>query len=159
MVSRMPGKRTLRILICDADREFVQAAERILGAEGHTVVAEADLCKATRLALKSAPDVIVLPSEFADNPNADLITALIHRLTPRPAILLTIRMARFDLARKAWQKGADGTLFKPILEDQELKREIARARRRVAERLGNDPQLEDEIVKPSRQTERQALLP
>ncbi len=67
MVSKMPDKRTLRILICDADREFVQAAERILGSEGHTVVAEADLCKAARLVLKSTPDVVVLPSEFADD--------------------------------------------------------------------------------------------
>ena len=64
MVSKMPGKRTLRILICDADREFVQAAERILGSEGHTVVAEANLCKAARLALQSTPDVVVLPSEL-----------------------------------------------------------------------------------------------
>jgi len=114
MVSKMPGKRTLRILVCDADREFVQAAERILGSEGHTIVAEADLCKAARLALKSTPDVVVLPSEFADDSNADLITELIHHLTPRPAILLTMRMARFDLARKAWQKGADGSLFSRV---------------------------------------------
>jgi DNA-binding response OmpR family regulator len=134
MVSNMPGKRTLRILICDGDREFVQAAKRILGSEGHTVVAEADLCKAARLALKSTPDVVVLPSEFADNPNADIIIELIHHLTPRPAILLTMQMARFDLARKAWHKGADHSVFKPLLGGQELNAAIAQAHRRVAER-------------------------
>jgi AmiR/NasT family two-component response regulator len=152
MVSEMPGKRTLRILICDADRKFVQAAERILGSEGHTVVAEADLYKAARLALKSTPDVVVLPSEYAHDPNANLIIELINHMTPRPAILLTIRMAQFDLARKAWQKGVDGTLFKPLLRDHELKTAISQARRRVAEGLENDPQLDDEIIKTSRQT-------
>jgi AmiR/NasT family two-component response regulator len=97
-------------------------------------VAEADLCKAARLALKSTPDVVVLPSEFADNPNADIIIELIHHLTPRPAILLTMQMARFDLARKAWHKGADHSVFKPLLGGQELNAAIAQAHRRVAER-------------------------
>jgi CheY-like chemotaxis protein len=158
MVSKIPNKRTLRILVCDPDQEFVEAVERILGSEGHTVVAEADLCKAARLALQSTPDVIVLPSEFADDPNADLITELIHSLTPRPAILLTMQMVRFDLARKAWQKGADHSVFKPLLGEQELKAAIDKAHRGVAKHIGNDPQLEDEIMKPSQQTEKGALL-
>jgi len=158
MVSEMPDKRKLRILICDADQKFVQAAERILGSEGHSIVAEADLCKAARLVLKNTPDVVVLPSEFANDPNADLIIEIIHHLTPRPAVLLTIQMARFDIARKAWLKGADSSLFKPILREQELKTAIDSARRQVAEHLGNDPQLDDETMKASRQTERGELL-
>jgi len=152
-VSEMPDKRMLKILICDPDRKFVQTARRILGSEGHTVVVEANLCEAARLALKNIPDVVVLPSEFANDPNADLIIEIIHHMTPRPAVLLTIQMARFDIARKAWLKGADGTLFKPILQDQELKAAIDWARGQVAERLESESQLDDETTKASLRTD------
>lgn len=158
MVSKMPDKQTLRILICDPDRKFIQAAERILGSEGHTVVAEADLCKGARLVLENTPDVVVLPSEFANDPNADLIIEILHHLTPRPAVLLTIQMAQFDIARKAWLKGADGSLFKPILQEQELKTAIDWVRRQVAERMESESQLDDWTMKASRQTEKGASL-
>lgn len=98
MVSQVTGKRTLRILICDPDREFVRAAEKILAGEGHTVMAEAGLPRAIRLALKSHPDVIILPSELVDDPSTNLFEELIDCLTPRSVILLISRMARFDLA-------------------------------------------------------------
>ena len=139
MVSKVTDNRTLRILICDPDQEFVRAAKKILSSEGHTVMAEAGLPSAVRLALKGHPNVIILPSEFVDDPGADLFAEVIDSLTPRPAILLTCRMARFDLAWLAWQKGADDCMFKPLLGEHELKDAIARARSRAADRLGNTP--------------------
>ena len=139
MVSKVTHNRTLRILICDPDQKFVRAAKEILRSEGHTVMAETGLSTAIRHALTSRPDVIILPSEFVDDPDAEFLEEFIDSLTPRPAILLTCRMARFDLAWLAWHKGADDCMFKPLLGAHELKAAIARARSRVVDRLGDTP--------------------
>ena len=149
MVSKVTDNRTLRILICDPDQEFVREAEEILSSEGHTVMAEAGLPSAIRLALKIHPDVIVLPCEFVDDPGVDFFAEVIDSLTPRPAILLTCRLAHFDLAWEAWHKGADDCMFKPLLGG-ELKAAIAKVRSRAADRLVDKPQVDDEIGNVSR---------
>jgi len=132
-VSKATHQRALRILICDPDQEFVREVQQILNSEGHTVMAETSLIPLIRLASTKRPDVIILPGEYLDDSIAEFLAEFIDHLTPRPAVLLTCRTARFDLAWLACHKGADGRMFRPLLTGRELREAIARARNREAE--------------------------
>jgi len=150
MVSKATHQRALRILICDPDQEFVREVQQILNSEGHTVMAETGLIPLIRLASTRRPDVIILPGEYLDDSIAEFLAEFIDHLTPRPAVLLTCRTARFDLARLAWHKGTDDSMFRPLLGGHELRESVARVRRRVAHRSVDRPQGEDEVRKASR---------
>jgi DNA-binding response OmpR family regulator len=110
---------SLKVLICDTDWRFVERATQFLIGHGHQVMSEALPSEAVDLARCWRPDVLVLASESAEGPNAELLGE-IQRINPRPAILLTGHLDRFDSAWRAWQKGGDELLLKPIIHAWEL---------------------------------------
>lgn len=110
---------SLKVLICDGDWRFVDRATRFLASHGHQVMSEALPSEAADLASHWRPDVVVLASESADGANEQIISQL-RRISPRPALLLTGQLDRFDAAWRAWQRGADELLLKPVINAWEL---------------------------------------
>lgn len=70
------------------------------------------------------PDMVLLSAELA---RGETLKAL-RALHPRPVVLLTEHMSRFDRAWSAWQVGGDELLMKPILHERELQDAIVSAR-------------------------------
>ena len=54
------------------------------------------------------------------------------RLNPQPAVLLTIWMDRYDIAWRAWQRGGDELLMKPLFNTGELHLAIVTALQNAA---------------------------
>lgn len=110
---------SLKVLICDTDWRFVERASRFLAGHGHHVMSEPLPSEAFDLAACWRPDVMILAAESVEGPNAELL-AETQKLSPRPAILLTGHLDRFDAAWRAWQKGGDELLLKPLIHAWEL---------------------------------------
>ena len=108
-----------RVLICDPDYRFVRRAERFLADHGHQVMSDPLPDSALDLAVRWRPDVVVLSSESADR-QPDGFLQRIQDLDPRPAILLTGQLDRFDAAWRAWRRGGDELLLKPVIHAWEL---------------------------------------
>jgi DNA-binding response OmpR family regulator len=64
------------------------------------------------------PDLVILSADLADG-QEDLVKGF-YRIKPRPAVLLTGWLDRYDRAWRAWQAGGDELLIKPVLKSQEL---------------------------------------
>ena len=107
---------SLKVLIVDSDWRFTEQATRYLESHAHHVVCQSGLKEARAHALHWKPDLVILSSEQG---NWGLIGPL-NEMKPRPAILLTGQMDRFDLAWQAWQKGGDELLMKPVFKMEEL---------------------------------------
>ena len=114
---------SLKVLIADPDWRFTEHATAYLESHAHLVVCEAGLREARAQAQHWRPDLVILAADLANRGLIETIVAL----KPRPAILLTGRMDRFDLAWRAWQKGGDELLMKPIFQVEELHQAIVTA--------------------------------
>ena len=114
---------SLKVLIAEADWRFAEQASKYLEAHAHSVVCETGLKEARAQALRWKPDLVILSAEQANRGLMEPLCAL----KPKPAILLTGRMDRFDLAWKAWQKGGDELLVKPVFNVEELHTAIVTA--------------------------------
>jgi DNA-binding response OmpR family regulator len=110
---------SLKVLICDTDQRFVERATRFLSGHGHQVMSEPLPSEAADLAARWRPDVVVVASEAAICDNSLLVKEL-HRISPRPAILLTGQLDRFHAAWQAWRSGGDELLLKPVLQAWEI---------------------------------------
>ncbi|MCK4624991.1 MAG: response regulator, partial [Phycisphaerae bacterium] len=109
----------MKILVVDSDWAFLRQTRDLLEPRGHYVVHEADTDRALRRSLKWHPDVIMVSTEYESCCDGNLLNDL-ARLTPRPAILLVSAMTDFEKAWRAWQRGGDEVLFKPLLHSSEL---------------------------------------
>ena len=72
---------------------------------------------------KWRPDLVIVASELADSG----VIEAIGRLKERPAVLLTGWMDRYDIAWRAWQRGGDELLMKPLFKADELQEAIITA--------------------------------
>ena len=106
----------MKVLIVDPDWRFAEQASNSLEAHAHLTVHQPDADQAVETAQSWQPDLVILASELAQGDVLDRLTAL----KPRPAVLLTGWLDRYDLAWRAWQKGGDDLLIKPLLRDEEL---------------------------------------
>lgn len=122
---------SLKVLMCDTDWRFVEHATRFLTTHGHQVISEPLPSEALDLALRWKPDVLVISSESATGQNSSLLAEL-RSVSPRPAILLTGQLDRFDAAWQAWQLGGDELLLKPVIHAWELHTAIIAAIERAA---------------------------
>ena len=118
---------SMKILVVDSDSSFLRQTRDLLEPRGHYVVHEADTDRALRRSLKWHPDVIMVSTEYESCCDGNLLNDL-ARLTPRPAILLISAMTDFEKAWRAWQRGGDEVLFKPLLHSSELHTAIMSAR-------------------------------
>lgn len=124
---------SLRVLLCDTDHRFVERASRFLAGHGHQVMSEPVAKDALEMARRWRPDVVVLSSELVDGPDSDWIEGL-NALHPRPAVLLTGQLERFDAAWRAWRMGGDELLLKPVIHGWELHTAIVSALETTAAR-------------------------
>ena len=118
----------MRVLIVESDWRFVNQAVEYLESRAHHVVLQTDPAEAIEQARRWGPDLVIVGSEFGQT---GLLEAL-HAMPDRPAVLLTGAMARYDLAWRAWQRGADELLMKPVFHVQELQEAIVAARQTSA---------------------------
>lgn len=119
----------MKVLIADPDWYFSQRAGRFLESRAHLVVHEGAWDAALDQARRWLPDLVILASELALH---DGVMAALSSLKPRPAVLLTERMDRFDRAWRAWQQGGDELLLKPVLSSYDLHQAIVTARENAA---------------------------
>lgn len=110
---------SLKVLVCDADWRFVERATAYLEGHGHQVMTEALPSEALDLARRWRPDAVVLASESTEGDNGTILKEL-RLIDPSPAILLTGQLDHFDAAWRAWRKGGDELLLKPVLSATEI---------------------------------------
>ena len=114
---------SLKVLIADPDWRFTQQASSFLESHAHLVVREAHADQALRQAKHWRPDLVMVAAELAEE---GLLEAL-QAVRPRPAVLLTGWLDRYDRIWRAWQRGGDELLIKPVLKSQELHAAIVTA--------------------------------
>jgi len=106
----------MKVLIVDPDWRFAQQAGSYLEKFAHLVVHQTAGDQAIAQAEHWRPDLVVLAAELA----ADGLLEGLCRLSPRPAVLLTEHMDRYDRAWRVWQKGGDELLMKPVFTHDDL---------------------------------------
>jgi DNA-binding response OmpR family regulator len=110
---------SMRILIVDPDWFFLAQARDHLESRGNHVIHEPDPLRALECCRRWRPDVAMLSAEMSECCDGNLLTEF-KRLHPAPAVVLTAALERFDKAWRAWQRGGDDMLFKPLLHPSEL---------------------------------------
>lgn len=118
----------MKVLIVDPDWRFTQQAGDFLESLAHLVICNARCDEAADRARHWEPDLVILDAELADKGLIDSINAL----TPRPAVLLTGWMDRYDVVWRAWQRGGDELLIKPVFRSSDLLEAIVQARENAA---------------------------
>ncbi|MDY6913774.1 MAG: response regulator [Planctomycetota bacterium] len=114
---------SLKVLIADPDWRFAGQAGAYLESHAHHVVRESQIPAVLARAEHWHPDLIILAAELAENGLLESLSSL----SPRPAILLTGWLDRYDRAWRAWQKGGDELMIKPIWRTSELNEAVATA--------------------------------
>ena len=107
----------MKVLIADPDWTFLHQAREYLEDHAHVVVHHPSPAEAVAKADHWRPDLVILAAELADSG----IIEELHRMEARPAVLLVEHMDRFDRAWRAWQRGGDDVLLKPIFSAADLR--------------------------------------
>jgi DNA-binding response OmpR family regulator len=119
----------MRILIIDPDARFAKKAAKYLESKAHLVVNLPSADNALRHAHQWTPDLVILAAEYAEETN--LLEAL-GSLPKRVAVVLSEHMDRYDRAWRAWQRGGDELLMKPVFHARELQEAITAAMENAA---------------------------
>jgi len=114
---------SMKVLVVEPDWRFAGMASEYLESHAHLVVREVRLDDALRRVAHWRPDLVIVAAELAE----DGFVELLANVDPRPAVLLTGWLDRCDIAWRAWQRGGDELLMKPILSPDELHEAIVTA--------------------------------
>lgn len=106
----------MKVLIIEPDWRFAAQATRHLESRAHLIVHLADPYAALKQAGRWKPDLVILAAEFAEQG----VLGLLQAVSPIPVVLLTEHLDRYDRAWRAWQKGGDELLMKPVFHSEEL---------------------------------------
>ena len=115
----------MKVLIVEPDWRFAEQAGKFLESRAHLVAHESRAGATLDRVRRWQPELVILAAEIALK---DDILDSLSRLPSRPAVLLTERLDRFDRAWRAWQKGGDELLIKPVLCGDDLHNAIVSAR-------------------------------
>ena len=115
---------SLRVLMVEPDWRFARQAAAYLESRAHLVVRETRLDDALARAAHWQPDLVIVASEIAEDGFVDLLH---EAAAPRPAVLLTGWLDRYDIAWRAWQRGGDELLMKPVFNHEEIHQAIVAA--------------------------------
>lgn len=107
---------SMKVLLADEDWHFAGQMSSYLESHAHLVVRETDCEQIVARTRRWRPDLVIVSAELALGDLLETLNGLEHR----PAVLLAGKMDRYDLAWRAWQKGGDELLMKPIFRDDEL---------------------------------------
>ncbi len=113
----------MKVLIVEPDWRFSQQATEHLESHAHLVVHQLKPAEAIGKADHWGPDLAIVASELAET---GILEALAQLDSP-PAVLLTGWMDRYDIAWRAWQRGGDDLLIKPVFRIEELHEAIVTA--------------------------------
>ena len=119
---------SMRVLIADPDWRFSNQAAAFLESRAHLVVRQDDPQQAIAAALRWQPDLAIVSEELAE-------TGIIEELCqmyPRPALLLVGWMDRYDRTWRAWQRGGDELLMKPVFKSEEIHQAVVSAMENAA---------------------------
>ncbi len=116
---------SMRVLIADPDWRFANQATSYMEAHAHLVVHHTSDTEAIETARSWSPDVVIVSEELTEN---GLLEEL-DTLADRPAVLLIGWMDRCNKVWKAWQKGGDELLMKPVFRAEELHAAVMAAMR------------------------------
>ena len=119
---------SMKVLLSDCDWRFTRQVCAYLESRAHLAVTCTDVAEAAQRAESWRPDLVILGAELAEKG----LLERIYRLDPRPAVLLTEHMARYDRAWRVWQDGGDELLMKPIFKPEELQEAIVTAMENAA---------------------------
>lgn len=125
----------MRVLIADPDWRFARQASVFLEAHAHLVVRCPDGERALKTIRRWRPDLVLISERLTE---VGLLER-IHALDDRPAVLLVGRMDRYDKVWRAWQRGGDELLMKPVFKSQELHSAIVTAMENAASGQRRDP--------------------
>ena len=114
---------SMKVLLADPDWRFAHKASAYLEAHAHLVVTHRSVQDALDCARHWQPDLVILAAELAEKG----LIAGVYSLQPRPAVLLTEHMDRYDRAWRVWQSGGDELLMKPLFHIEELHQAIVTA--------------------------------
>ena len=118
---------SMKVLVIDHDWRFANQVSSYLESHAHLVVHQTRVKEGLIHAEHWRPDLVILAAEMAQAALAPL-----KALNPRPAVLLTAQLDRFDRAWRAWQSGGDELLMKPLLRTGELHAAIISAMENAA---------------------------
>ena len=113
----------MKVLIVDPDWRFAEQATSYLESHAHLVVYQPKPALAIAQTQRWQPDLVILAAELSESG----IVEAVNRIKDRPAVLLTGWMDRYDLAWRAWQRGGDELLMKPLFKVEELQETIVTA--------------------------------
>ena len=116
---------SLKVLVVEPDWRFSRMAGEYLESHAHHVVRASRLDEALDRTAHWRPDLIILAAELAEDGMLELLTEAGG--SPRPAVLLTGWLDRYDIAWRAWQRGGDELLVKPVFTTDELHEAIVTA--------------------------------
>jgi len=117
---------SMKVLIVEPDWRFAKSAATYLESHAHLVVQESRLDDALARAEHWRPDLVIVAAELAEEGFLGLLEDAAPGVS-RPAVLLTGWLDRYDIAWRAWQKGGDELLIKPIFTTDELHTAIVTA--------------------------------
>ena len=117
----------MKIVMVDSDWRFVSKATRYFESFADTVIQQSAFSLVNQ-AQTWVPDLVILSAEYA---TSDLLESL-QNISPRPAVLLTEHMSRYDRAWAAWQRGGDELLMKPVFKSQDLRDAVLTAMQKAA---------------------------
>jgi DNA-binding response OmpR family regulator len=126
---------SMKVLIADPDWRFAHRAAAFLESHAHLVVRHQHPAEAIEAARHWSPDLVIVSEQLAETGLIDQLQSL----APRPAILLVGWMDRFDKVWRAWQRGGDELLMKPVLKSIELQEAIVAAMENAAANLRAHP--------------------
>ncbi len=107
---------SMRVLIADPDWRFARQASAYLESHAHMVVRCSNGEQVLDMASRWSPDLVMVSERLTEG---GLLEEL-HAMEDRPAVLLIGRMDRYDRVWRAWQRGGDELLMKPVFRSREL---------------------------------------
>jgi len=118
----------MKVIVAETDWPFAQHVRSYLETRAHLVAFETQREQLIRRVQQWQPDLLILAAELTE----DGTLQALMQLKPRPAILLSEYMDRYDRAWRAWQLGGDDILMKPIFTTDELQESISTALEKAA---------------------------
>jgi len=113
----------MRILIADPDSRFAAQAASYLESKTHSVVHYSDVQSALIAARRWQPDLVIVAAELVTEKAMNAFRSF----NPRPAIVLAGSLAQTGQTWRAWQRGGDELLMKPVFKGREIQEAIVAA--------------------------------
>jgi DNA-binding response OmpR family regulator len=114
---------SMKVLIADPDWRFSTQATKYLESHAHLVVQQTQTEQISEVVRNWRPDLVIVSEELTE----EGLLESIQETPDRPAVLLIGWMDRYDRVWRAWQRGGDELMMKPIFRDKDFHNAIVAA--------------------------------